>query len=134
MKAAATMPARRVVAWRHVLALALCAGCHTAPAGALGNSGPPGATSATSAAPAASLAAESAPSVAGPECAGDVDCVPATCCHATACVPRSAAPACQGIMCTKMCVPHSIDCGGGCFCQSGRCSARLFEQPAQAPR
>jgi hypothetical protein len=32
-------------------------------------------------------------------------------------------------MCTHMCMPNTIDCGGGCFCQAGQCSAKLMGNP-----
>ncbi|HEX9295555.1 MAG TPA: hypothetical protein VF881_06960 [Polyangiaceae bacterium] len=63
------------------------------------------------------------------DCVKDTDCVPAVCCHANRCVPKAEKPACQGIMCTMMCAPHTIDCGGGCSCQSGQCVARLIDKP-----
>jgi hypothetical protein len=33
-------------------------------------------------------------------CQSDADCVPAGCCHADACVARTRAPDCGGVMCT----------------------------------
>ncbi|MDP3275607.1 MAG: hypothetical protein Q8Q09_10460 [Deltaproteobacteria bacterium] len=59
----------------------------------------------------------------GAECARDEDCVRATCCHATACVPVARRPACEGMMCTMECRPGTLDCGGSCVCQQGRCGA-----------
>lgn len=58
-------------------------------------------------------------------CSTDADCVPATCCHATACVAVADAPDCAAVMCTMNCEPNTMDCGGGCVCQSGACSAKL---------
>jgi hypothetical protein len=65
----------------------------------------------------------------GTECATDGDCVPATCCHAGACVPRTQAPLC-GNVCDGACYDpplyFGIDlyCGQGyCSCQSGLCVA-----------
>lgn len=56
------------------------------------------------------------------ECATDSDCVAATCCHATACVPARRAPACGEMACSSECAPSSLDCGqGSCACVSGRC-------------
>jgi len=63
-------------------------------------------------------------------CAKDDDCVPAICCHADKCVPRGEAPACRGLMCTHLCMPHTIDCGGGCSCHAGQCTARLMDNGA----
>lgn len=63
------------------------------------------------------------------ECTIDADCVPAQCCHATACVPTYDAPACDGIFCTEECRAGTIDCGGGCFCDvaEGKCKARYVD-------
>lgn len=58
-------------------------------------------------------------------CKTDADCVPAACCHSAACVTKDKAPACSGILCSQICQPGTIDCGGGCLCQDGRCGARL---------
>jgi hypothetical protein len=59
-------------------------------------------------------------------CSSDADCVPATCCHPNACVARSKAPSCDAVMCTRECRGKTLDCGGGCLCQSGKCAARLM--------
>lgn len=58
-------------------------------------------------------------------CQIDSDCVPATCCHATACVLKQNAPNCEGIMCTMECRPGTIDCYGGCLCENGSCKANI---------
>jgi hypothetical protein len=63
------------------------------------------------------------------ECRADADCVPATCCHPKACVPRRAAPDCAGVACTMHCEPGTLDCGGGCECRDERCAARLGSVP-----
>lgn len=63
----------------------------------------------------------------GAECATDSDCVPAACCHAAACVPVARRPACDGVMCTMNCQPGTLDCGGSCACNAGRCSANLAQ-------
>jgi hypothetical protein len=56
-------------------------------------------------------------------CRVDSDCVGATCCHPTACVARSVAPACSGMACTRSC-SGPMDCGrGGCLCRAGRCAS-----------
>jgi hypothetical protein len=68
--------------------------------------------------------------VKGAACRTDADCVPATCCHPTACVTRAAAPDCHGVACTMHCAPGTMDCGGHCECDAGRCVARL---PGSAP-
>ncbi|HVJ14589.1 MAG TPA: hypothetical protein VM686_04080 [Polyangiaceae bacterium] len=58
-------------------------------------------------------------------CKTDADCVPAQCCHATSCTLKSQAPSCADKMCTKECRGGTMDCGGGCFCQQGKCNAKL---------
>jgi hypothetical protein len=65
----------------------------------------------------------------GAECARDEDCAPTACCHAVACAPVAQRPACEGVMCSMDCRPGTIDCGGGCLCQAGRCGARLAPGP-----
>jgi len=56
------------------------------------------------------------------ECISDLDCVPATCCHPSRCVPKQQAPNCEGIVCTQECVPGTLDCGQGrCICKFGKC-------------
>jgi hypothetical protein len=57
-------------------------------------------------------------------CQSDSDCVPAACCHATACMSREKAKPCN-VMCTQVCEPGTLDCGGACLCQAGHCAARL---------
>ncbi len=44
-------------------------------------------------------------------CAEDVDCVAATCCHASDVVNRYNAPDCAGVLCTANCEPDTLDCG-----------------------
>lgn len=57
------------------------------------------------------------------ECRGDDDCVPAACCHPTTCVPVAQAPSCAAVMCTRQCVPGTLDCGQAhCTCVAGRCN------------
>jgi hypothetical protein len=70
-------------------------------------------------------AAATAAPASGGACKTDADCVPAQCCHATSCVAKGAAPDCKATMCTKECRGGTLDCGGGCFCQQGKCNARL---------
>lgn len=61
----------------------------------------------------------------GPQCSADSDCVAATCCHATQCIPKSAAPNCSDIMCTEECVDNTLDCGQAlCSCQKGICKVQ----------
>jgi hypothetical protein len=60
-------------------------------------------------------------------CARDADCVPASCCHATACVHVSRAPACAGIMCTADVQPGTLDMGR-CVCRAGKCAAEITKQ------
>jgi len=59
----------------------------------------------------------------GEECTTSADCVPASCCHATSCVTKSRAPACEGMMCTLECQFGTLDCGGSCGCVQGKCIA-----------
>ena len=61
------------------------------------------------------------------ECVTDADCVPAACCHASSCVPADQAPECAGIFCSAECQSGTIDCGGGCFCNNGKCDAHLVD-------
>lgn len=56
-------------------------------------------------------------------CRSDADCVPASCCHPTACTLASEAPSCSGVMCTRECRGGSFECGkGACACQDGQCA------------
>jgi len=56
-------------------------------------------------------------------CARHADCVPADCCHPDWCVNIENAPECDGVTCTDDCVPETLDCGGVCYCEGGRCAA-----------
>jgi hypothetical protein len=56
-------------------------------------------------------------------CHSDADCIPATCCHAAACMSVEKAKPCT-LMCTQVCMPGTIDCGGACLCHRGHCAAR----------
>lgn len=58
-------------------------------------------------------------------CKTDADCVPASCCHAASCTSKAHAPQCQQVMCTADCRGGTMDCGGGCLCQDGKCAARM---------
>ena len=62
-----------------------------------------------------------------PECLSDADCVPATCCHSSWCLPKQSAPVCEGDApgCQNEPYPGSLDGGGGCLCVEGRCGALL---------
>ncbi|MBW2984864.1 hypothetical protein KY361_07110 [Candidatus Woesearchaeota archaeon] len=61
-------------------------------------------------------------------CTVDADCVPATCCHPSSCVPKSQAPDCEGLMCSMECAPGTMDCGQGrCMCIEGKCEAVIYE-------
>ncbi len=61
----------------------------------------------------------------GAGCSTDSECVPAECCHATACVSKSQAPQCADVMCTMECRGGTLDCGGSCGCKEGKCNAVL---------
>lgn len=55
-----------------------------------------------------------------------LECVKATCCHATECLPADQAPDCLDILCTQECVPGTIDCGqGSCQELKGECKLVL---------
>ena len=57
------------------------------------------------------------------ECSVDSDCVPASCCHADACVAVGNAPDCSGIYCSQECKENTLDCGQAkCVCDAGKCS------------
>src|SRR5262245_45050653 len=64
-------------------------------------------------------------------CSSDSDCVPAVCCHASACVHNSKAPDCSRVMCTQDCQPGTIDCGGDCYCDTGACKAHIVGAPSK---
>ena len=60
-------------------------------------------------------------------CNVDTDCVPASCCHATACVHANEAPDCTDVACTLECKPGTLDCGTmRCGCFAGKCVTKLF--------
>jgi hypothetical protein len=62
----------------------------------------------------------------GSQCSTNADCVPATCYHASQCVPKLSAPNCTGILGTQECVPNTLDCGqGSCACEKGICKANI---------
>ena len=60
------------------------------------------------------------------ECDPDIasSCVKATCCHATSCIAAEKAPNCSNTMCTQECEPNTLDCGGSCSCEQGKCTAK----------
>ena len=74
------------------------------------------------------------------QCATDADCVKASCCHASACVPVAQKPDCRKVMCTMSC-SGPMDCGKGhCACVGGMCGVaatvknpppELQSQPAE---
>lgn len=64
-------------------------------------------------------------------CTADADCVKDDCCHATSCVAIADAPDCSAAVCTLECRAKTMDCNGGCICQSGVCAARLWSAPTQ---
>jgi hypothetical protein len=65
-------------------------------------------------------------------CGLDSDCVPASCCHPTSCVPRGRAPVCANIHCTSECRGGTLDCGGVCACEGGLCVTRTGNSRAAA--
>lgn len=63
------------------------------------------------------------------QCTSDDQCVAATCCHASEAVNSANAPNCQGILCTAVCEPGTLDCGQGELkCLNGGCTVVLFEE------
>ncbi len=49
------------------------------------------------------------------------DCVPAQCCHPSACINKDYAPDCSAVSCTASC-EGPLDCGAGsCGCVNGVC-------------
>lgn len=58
------------------------------------------------------------------ECQTDDDCVPEQCCHATTCIPNEKKGVCN-LMCTQECRGGTLDCGGYCSCENGKCIAQL---------
>ena len=52
----------------------------------------------------------------------NVECVPASCCHATSCVLEIDAPNCTDHLCSMSCDPGTMDCGQGyCDYIDGNC-------------
>lgn len=61
------------------------------------------------------------------KCNTDSDCVPAKCCHPDNAVNRAHAPDCQGVYCTQVCEPGTIDCNQGEIkCVEKQCKAVLY--------
>jgi hypothetical protein len=58
------------------------------------------------------------------ECAVDDDCVPEQCCHATTCINKDKKGVCN-LACTMECRGGTLDCGGYCSCENGKCVAQL---------
>lgn len=65
-----------------------------------------------------------------PKCAKDSDCAPEQCCHATSCIPANQKDVCT-LLCTNVCLPGTIDCGGSCTCENGECIAKLNNLTAE---
>jgi len=59
------------------------------------------------------------------ECATDNDCKPGQCCHPTTCVPGTEQPECAAVSCDASCQAGTLDCGGSCTCEDGKCTANL---------
>lgn len=86
--------------------------------------------------PAGDTAAPVAPSptttpTAPAQCEVDADCVPATCCSASACVPYDQKPTCTGVACNDACVAGVDDvyCNGRCTCTQGQCGVHFSPNP-----
>ncbi len=59
-------------------------------------------------------------------CTTDAECVPKTCCHPSACVPRAQQPDCTDIYCTGDCKENTLDCNQGqCACINQSCKVLL---------
>lgn len=57
------------------------------------------------------------------ECSSDIDCAPASCCHADSCVPINNKPECGRMFCSEEC-SSILDCGNGhCACVNNKCRA-----------
>ena len=56
------------------------------------------------------------------KCNSDLDCVPATCCHPTACINKAFAPNCTKAICTMYMAPGTLDYGS-CKCIDNTCEA-----------
>jgi putative hemolysin len=63
----------------------------------------------------------------GNYCLSDSDCVKDSCCHPKGCVAKEKAPSCKEIMCTQVCEPGTLDCGGSCKCENSKCRAIMAE-------
>lgn len=59
------------------------------------------------------------------DCESDSDCVQNACCHADSCVAATDAPTCTDTVCTLDCKAGTMDCGGSCACQDGKCVAKV---------
>ena len=56
----------------------------------------------------------------------DLECVPATCCHPTECVPKSQEQDCAAVSCTAECEPGTLDCNQArCEALNGKCEVVL---------
>ncbi|MEP7123271.1 MAG: hypothetical protein ABJE95_20250 [Byssovorax sp.] len=64
--------------------------------------------------------------VSNDSCGSDSDCVPTTCCHATACGAKPTPAVACTVACTADCRGGTLDCGGDCFCDAGHCAAHLM--------
>ncbi|MEK6872701.1 MAG: hypothetical protein AABW90_01660 [Nanoarchaeota archaeon] len=57
-------------------------------------------------------------------CVTNADCVPAICCHPSACVPINEKPDCDDVFCTQECALGTLDCNQGyCGCINQKCQA-----------
>ncbi len=66
------------------------------------------------------------------ECTGAADCIPAECCHPTACIAGPRKTPCT-IMCTMVC-SGPLDCGAGsCGCIDGRCAVIPASRASGSP-
>jgi len=67
-------------------------------------------------------------------CASDSDCIPASCCHPNSCVVKEQAPQCEGIICSQVCEPGTLDCmQGSCICENNQCSTTIEQSEIANP-
>ncbi len=59
----------------------------------------------------------------------ELECVPATCCHPTGCVPKGQEENCAAVQCSAECEPGTLDCNQArCEAINGTCEVVLNSQ------
>jgi hypothetical protein len=107
----------RVLLAVFVIALLTASGCQQVPYSGLAGENLPGNSTYTKGNPKGN-SSDPAPSV---SCSSDSDCVPAQCCHPTACINSASKKPCN-LLCTQVCLPNTLDGGGNCVCREGKCA------------